>query len=125
MGELLSSRIVAAALTEAGVPADWVDARCAIVTDDEHTRATPLGPETNAALRTTVPPVLDERPCRRCSAASSARRTDGHTSTLGRGGSDYSGALVGAGIDAARDSDLDRRGRDAERGPARDRRRRV
>src|SRR5688572_11197051 len=53
MGELLSSRIVAAALTEAGVPADWVDARCAIVTDAEHTHATPLAPETNAAMRKT------------------------------------------------------------------------
>jgi len=49
MGELLSSRIIAAALTEAGVPAEWVDARCAIVTNGDHTSATPLGPETNAA----------------------------------------------------------------------------
>src|SRR5687768_11717799 len=58
MGELLSSRMVAAALTEAGVPADWVDARCAIVTNGDHTSATPLGPETNAALRRTVTPIL-------------------------------------------------------------------
>ena len=99
MGELLSSRIVAAALTEAGVPADWVDARCAIVTDAEHTRATPLGPETNAALRRTVTPVLDAGRVAVLGGFVGAT-TDGHTSTLGRGGSDYSGALVGAGIDA-------------------------
>ena len=99
MGELLSSRIIAAALTEAGVPADWVDARGAIVTDAEHTRAAPLGPETNAALRKTVVPVLDEGRVAVLGGFVGAT-TDGHTSTLGRGGSDYSGALVGAGVDA-------------------------
>ena len=99
MGELLSSRIVAAALTEAGVPADWVDARCAIVTDGEHTRAAPLGPETNAALRKTVTPVLEAGRVAVLGGFVGATK-DGHTSTLGRGGSDYSGALVGAGIDA-------------------------
>jgi aspartate kinase len=100
MGELLSSRIVAAALTEAGVPADWVDARCAIVTDSEHTRATPLGPETNAALRKTITPILDAGRVAVLGGFVGAT-VDGHTSTLGRGGSDYSGALVGAGIDAS------------------------
>jgi len=99
MGELLSSRIIAAALTEAGVPADWVDARCAIVTDGEHTRANPLGPETNAALRKTVTPILDAGKVAVLGGFVGAT-TDGHTTTLGRGGSDYSGAIVGAGIDA-------------------------
>jgi aspartate kinase len=99
MGELLSSRIVSAALTEAGVPADWVDARCAIVTDGEHTRAAPLGPETNAALRKTITPILEGGRVAVLGGFVGAT-IDGHTSTLGRGGSDYSGALVGAGIDA-------------------------
>jgi aspartate kinase len=99
MGELLSSRIVAAALTEAGVPADWVDARCAIVTNGDHTSATPLGSETNAALRKTVLPILDSGNVAVLGGFVGAT-TDGHTTTLGRGGSDYSGAIVGAGIDA-------------------------
>jgi aspartate kinase len=92
MGEMLSSRLVAAALTHAGVPAEWVDARRAIVTDDEHMRATPLMEETVAALRA--------RCCRRWSGARAGagrlrrRHADGRTTTLGRGGSDYSGALV-------------------------------
>ena len=60
IGELLSSRIVAAALTCAGVPAEWVDARQAIVTNDEHTRADAAdAKETNERLRSTVRPVLD------------------------------------------------------------------
>src|SRR6476659_2973230 len=39
VGEIISSRIVAAAFEEAGVPAAWVDARRALVTDDQHMAA--------------------------------------------------------------------------------------
>ena len=55
--------------------------------------------ETNAALRATVPPLLDAGRVPVLGGFVGAT-TDGHTTTLGRGGSDYSGALVGAGIDA-------------------------
>jgi aspartate kinase len=98
-GELLSSRIVAAALTHCGLPAEWVDARRAIVTNDDHTRAVPLADETNAALRSSVLAVIDAGriPVLGGFVGSTV---DGHTTTLGRGGSDYSGALVGAGIGA-------------------------
>src|SRR5262245_60480280 len=99
IGELLSSRIVAAALVEAGVPAQWVDARHAIVTNDDHTRAVPLMRETNAAMRASVVPILDAGRVPVLGGFVAATR-EGHTTTLGRGGSDYSGALVGAGIDA-------------------------
>ena len=100
MGELLASRIVAAALTAAGVPADWVDARCAVVTNDEHMRAAPLTDDTNAALGKTVLPILDAGRVPVIGGFVGAT-VDGHTSTLGRGGSDYSGALVGAGVNAS------------------------
>src|SRR5688572_21318199 len=60
-GEILSSRIVAAALTSHGIAAGWVDARQAIVTNGEHMAASPLWPETTAALRKTVDPVLVDR----------------------------------------------------------------
>ena len=99
IGELLSSRIVAAALTQSGVPAEWVDARRAIVTNDDHTRAAPLMRETNAALRASVRPVIDGGRVPVLGGFVGATAA-GHTTTLGRGGSDYSGALVGAGIDA-------------------------
>jgi aspartate kinase len=100
VGELLSSRIVAAALTSAGVPAEWVDARQAIVTNNEHTRATPLGKETNDRLRSIVGPILDSGRVAVLGGFVGATLA-GHTTTLGRGGSDYSGALVGAGVDAS------------------------
>jgi aspartate kinase len=100
MGELLSSRLVTAALVQAGLPAEWVDARRAIVTDDDHTRAVPKMRETKAALRASVLPLLDAGKIPVLGGFVGAT-PEGHTTTLGRGGSDYSGALVGAGIDAA------------------------
>ena len=99
MGELLSSRIVAAALAEAGVPAEWVDARRVVVTNDDHTRAAPRMRETNSALRASLLPLLEAGRVPVLGGFVGAT-AEGHTTTLGRGGSDYSGALVGAGIDA-------------------------
>jgi aspartate kinase len=99
MGELLSSHIVAAALNAAGVEAEWVDARRAIVTSADHTRATPLTVETARALRATVVAALEAKRVPVLGGFVGAT-VDGHTTTLGRGGSDYSGALVGAGIGA-------------------------
>jgi aspartate kinase len=100
MGELLSSRLVAAALLHAGVPARWVDARRAVVTNDDHTRAAPLMPETCAVLRTSVLSLVDAGYVPVLGGFVGAT-LQGHTTTLGRGGGDYSGALVAAGIDAA------------------------
>jgi aspartate kinase len=99
-GELLSSRIVAAAMAAAGLPAVWVDARDVVLTDDRHTSATPRTEDIRTASQETIAPLV---------AAGTipvlggfiGRAPDGSTTTLGRGGSDYSAALVGAGIDAA------------------------
>jgi aspartate kinase len=98
-GELLSSRIVTAALNDAGVPAEWVDARRAVITNGDHTRAIPLAKETEAALKSSVLAVIDAGrvPVLGGFVGSTI---EGHTTTLGRGGSDYSGAIVGAGIGA-------------------------
>jgi aspartate kinase len=69
------------------------------VTTADHTRATPLGVDTARALRATVVAALDARRVPVVGGFVGAT-VDGHTTTLGRGGSDYSGALVGAGIGA-------------------------
>jgi aspartate kinase len=100
MGELLNSRIIASALINAGLPGEWVDARRVIVTDDQHTRACPLMRETTAALRATVLALVEggRVPVLGGFVGATAQ---GNTTTLGRGGSDYSGAIVGAGIEAA------------------------
>jgi aspartate kinase len=68
------------------------------VTDDDHTRAVPLMRETHAAMRATLVPILEAGRIPVLGGFVAAT-TEGHTTTLGRGGSDYSAALVGAGVE--------------------------
>jgi aspartate kinase len=99
MGELASSRIVADAFAERGVPSVWVDARSVLVTDAEHTMALPDMEATCARMRERVAPVTarGEIPVLGGFIGATAA---GVTTTLGRGGSDYSAAIFGACIDA-------------------------
>ncbi|HML18444.1 MAG TPA: aspartate kinase [Bryobacteraceae bacterium] len=96
-GERMSSEIMAAALESAGVSAVHVDARRVILTDDRHTQATPLYWETYARLRR-LPELYSGRVAVMGGFIGSTER--GATTTLGRGGSDLSASLVGAGISA-------------------------
>ena len=98
-GEILSSRIVAAALTSAGLLATWIDARRAVVTTGDHTSAAPLFPETTSALMAHVDPPLAAGRIPVVGGFVGATQ-DGVTTTLGRGGSDYSAAIVGACLGA-------------------------
>jgi len=97
-GELLSAQLLAAVLREHGLPARYIDARRCIKTDDSYGSATPLG-ETAAATRAELVPVIerDEIPILGGFIGSTAK---GVTTTLGRGGSDYSAAMVGAALGA-------------------------
>jgi aspartate kinase len=98
-GELMNSRIMAAALEHAGVATAWVDARRTIVTDGAHTSAAPLAPETRDAVsREIVPRVADGRVP--VLGGFVGATIQGVTTTLGRGGSDYSAAIIGAALDA-------------------------
>ncbi len=98
-GELLSSRIVAAALRRRGIEAEWVDARDVMITNDQFSRAEPNFEliERNSVERL-VPMV--ERGCVPVVGGFVGATTSGITTTLGRGGSDYSAALFGAAIGA-------------------------
>jgi aspartate kinase len=100
VGELVSSRIVAAALTDAGVPADWVDARQVLVTDASFGSAQPLADDTAERLATQVGPALVNGRVPVIGGYVGGTRT-GITTTLGRGGSDYSAAIFGAALGAA------------------------
>jgi aspartate kinase len=99
-GELLSSRLVAAAFRAAGVEAAWVDARRAVVTDDHYTAAVPDVDATHAALAREVVPHLSAGRIPVLGGYVGATK-DGVATTLGRGGSDYSAALVGEGVGAS------------------------
>ncbi len=98
-GERLSASLLAAALRGAGLRARYVDARRCIMTDDAFGRATPLHDETTQRTCAEVGAVLDagETPVLGGFIAANAA---GQTTTLGRGGSDYSAALVGACLHA-------------------------
>jgi aspartate kinase len=98
-GERLSSRLLAAVLAEAGVAARHVDSRHCLTTDATHGRANPLLPLTLERTRAVLTPLLDGGlvPVLGGYIAATA---EGITTTLGRGGSDYSAALVGAALDA-------------------------
>jgi aspartate kinase len=97
-GEVLSSMLVAAAFQESGLPAVHVDSRSVIVTDATHTSAQPLFDEIERRLSSEVAPLVKARvPVMGGFIASTQ---DGETTTLGRGGSDYSAAIIGAALSA-------------------------
>jgi aspartate kinase len=98
MGELASSRIVAEALAAAGTPAVWVDARQVLVTDDEHTAALPEMEATAERVRVELGGRLQGGQVPVVGGFIGATAA-GVTTTLGRGGSDYSAAIFGACLD--------------------------
>ncbi|MBZ5635718.1 MAG: lysine-sensitive aspartokinase 3 [Acidobacteriia bacterium] len=97
-GERISSLIVAAHLRRCGIHTAHVDSRSVIVTDRRHTQAAPVFEETNRRLRETLVPMLDHSVV--VMGGFIAATEDGVTTTLGRGGSDYTASIVGAGIGA-------------------------
>jgi aspartate kinase len=98
-GELLSSQIVVAAYTKLGLDAGLVDARQVVVTDDAYTRAAPQPEAIQAAAREMILPLLRDGRIPVLGGFVGAT-ANGITTTLGRGGSDYSAALLGAALDA-------------------------
>jgi aspartate kinase len=97
-GERLSSYIVTLGFRNAGMAAEHVDSRDVVITDKRHTQAAPNFPETYARLAETIPPLAAQSVV--VMGGFIASTAEGVTTTLGRGGSDYTAAIVGAGIDA-------------------------
>ena len=98
-GEIASSRIVAAALVDDRIPSVWIDARQVLVTDAEYNHAAPDMVATAARARAVLAPAI--RAGRIPVIGGFVGATDkGVTTTLGRGGSDYSAAIFGACLDA-------------------------
>ncbi|MBS1856212.1 MAG: lysine-sensitive aspartokinase 3, partial [Acidobacteria bacterium] len=97
-GERLSSFIVTLAFRHFGMKAEHVDSRDVILTDRRHTHAAPNFPVTYQRLADTIPALAAESVVVMGGFIGSSE--EGVTTTLGRGGSDFSAAIVGAGIDA-------------------------
>ena len=98
-GEQLSVRILAALLREHGARARAFSSSELIVTDDGFGAATPLMDSTRHRLRARISPLVDRGILPVITGFIGATE-DGVPTTLGRGGSDFSAAIIGAGLDA-------------------------
>ena len=96
-GELLSTTIIAARARERGIEAVLLDSRKLVKTDDNFTSAGPLFEKTGELIRGAVTPASG-----RLYVAQGfiATNLDGATTTLGRGGSDYTATIYGAALGA-------------------------
>lgn len=99
LGEMLSSALLAEVLNQRGIQARQVDARRCVITDEEHTCAAPLMVETFSSCQRELRPVLEANVVPLLGGFIGAT-TSGATTTLGRGGSDYTAAIVGAALRA-------------------------
>lgn len=98
-GERMSSLLIAAAFSEAGLPAQLVDARRVMITDAQHTRAEPQTDAIAEAARVHLGPLVRDKRVPVIGGYVGATSA-GITTTLGRGGSDYSASLIGAALQA-------------------------
>jgi aspartate kinase len=98
IGERLSSLVVTFAVRNAGMRAQHLDARQIVVTDDRFTQAQPIVEETYRRCRERVAPVAESSVV--VMGGFIGATSSGQTTTLGRGGSDYSAAVIGAGVGA-------------------------
>ena len=96
-GEMLSSALLAEVLKQQGVEARQVDARRCILTNEEHTAAAPLLVETFSQTQNELHPLLESGVVPVLGGFIGAT-AQGVTTTLGRGGSDYTAALLGAAL---------------------------
>ncbi|MCI0707054.1 MAG: lysine-sensitive aspartokinase 3 [Ignavibacteriae bacterium] len=95
VGERLSSFILTEGMKERGLPAVLVDARSIIITDDHFASATPLFNHIEEKAKATIQPLIDDKKII-VTQGFIGSTTKGITSTLGRGGSDYTAAILGS-----------------------------
>lgn len=99
-GERMSSRLVAAALRQASITAQAFDAGDLVLTDARFGNAVPVWDETERRVRAALLPAVEQGIVPVVTGFIGAT-ADGHYTTLGRGGSDFSGAIVAACTDSA------------------------
>jgi aspartate kinase len=98
-GERMSSLLISAAFTAAGIKAQHVDARQVMITDAHHTLAEPQPEAIAEAARAHLTPIVRDGKVPVLGGYIGSTK-DGVTTTLGRGGSDYSASLLGAAVRA-------------------------
>ncbi|HEY66126.1 MAG TPA: aspartate kinase [Caldilineae bacterium] len=101
LGERLAAPLLAAVLRSRDIPAEAVDASEIIVTDNNFGSANPLMDKTRERTRARLLPLIEGGVVPVVTGFIGATE-DGVATTLGRGGSDYSAAIIGACLDADR-----------------------
>ena len=96
-GEIVATRIVSAKLLDAGLENEWKDSRLVIRTDSNHGFGLVDFTETNRRIKEYFDSSTAKLHIFPGFIASDAK---GYTTTLGRGGSDYTAAIIAAAIDA-------------------------
>lgn len=98
-GERLSSRMIASAFRERGIDAAHVDSRDVVITDSQFQKAVPLDDVIEKRAAEKVRPLVDEGKVPVMGGFIGSNEA-GITTTLGRGGSDFTGALIGGAMQA-------------------------
>ncbi len=98
-GELLSSNLVSAYLAKCGIDAELVDARQVMKTDNMFMEAEPDADRIAERAREILQPLVQKGRVPVMGGFIGSTK-EGITTTLGRGGSDYSASLVGAALSA-------------------------
>ena len=98
-GERLSSRIIAAAFLEREIQAAHVDSRNVIITDSQFQKAVPIDALIEKRAEEHLRPLLNDGKVVVMGGFIGSNE-EGITTTLGRGGSDFTGALVGGALTA-------------------------
>jgi aspartokinase/homoserine dehydrogenase 1 len=100
IGERLSALLIAEYLNSSGTPAEAVSGADVIVTDANFGNASPLMELTRAKARARLAPLLD-RGVMPVMTGFNGSTADGRSTTLGRGGSDFSASILSAALDAS------------------------
>ena len=99
-GEILSSKIIAATFASKGIQQQWVDARLLIKTNSNYLNAVVDKEVTSKTIQTYFTHPDNNKFDLYMVPGFIASDADGNTTTLGRGGSDYTGAILAAGVKA-------------------------
>ena len=98
-GERISCRIAAAAFRERGIDAEAVDARKIVITDSQFQKAAPVDAAIEKRAEEKLRPLVNEGKVPVMGGFIGSNEA-GITTTLGRGGSDFTGALIGGALNA-------------------------
>lgn len=99
VGEILSSQILSEAIRIRGLTVKWLDARKFMITDNQFSSATPLFDKIDIKTNEIIIPILKSGSIVITQGFISSTE-NGITTTLGRGGSDYSASIIGAALNA-------------------------